>query len=111
MHLFLSFEGGTIRGEGTDYVGPWVATGTYEPQTGVCQWTKQYLGKHLVDYQGICNSSGIQGEWSILMRGPFHIWPRRDGHLTELYLREEEQFSSEIGPSILLEPVFDDELA
>ena len=29
MHLYLAFEDGKIRGEGTDYVGPWVATGQY----------------------------------------------------------------------------------
>jgi len=28
MHLYLQFENGKIHGEGTDYVGPWTASGS-----------------------------------------------------------------------------------
>ena len=30
MHLYLEIEDQTIKGEGTDYVGPWNLSGTYE---------------------------------------------------------------------------------
>ena len=41
MHLYLRFEDGKISGEGTDYVGPWVASGTYERDSGKCNWVKE----------------------------------------------------------------------
>lgn len=92
MHLYLNFENGSITGEGTDYVGPWNISGTYDPKTGQCQWTKQYLGKHKVEYQGLAGETGIQGEWTIsYVSGPFHIWPRSMGYLNELYLQEDLQ--------------------
>jgi hypothetical protein len=89
MHLFLVFEQGRISGEGTDYVGPWAATGSYDPRTGECRWTKKYVGRHQVLYLGNSTENGIQGKWDLSWSsGPFHIWPRRLGHLTERYLRE-----------------------
>lgn len=90
MHLYLSFENGRIRGEGTDYVGPWTASGTYAAENGVCTWVKQYLGKHQVKYDGIAGEHGIQGEWTIgYVTGQFHIWPKSMSYLNEMYLQEE----------------------
>ena len=51
MHLYMSFEDGNIKGEGTDYVGPWTASGSYDLDTGLCSWVKQYVGRHRVDYR------------------------------------------------------------
>ena len=110
MHLYLTFENGQIRGEGTDYVGPWVAKGTYDESSKQCNWTKQYVGKHAVQYSGTCSENGIQGQWQIFSAGPFHIWPKSHGHFNELYLRDELDFSDESNHSILLEPVLDEEL-
>ena len=90
MHLYLSFENGKIAGEGTDYVGPWTVSGVYDSGNGRCSWTKQYIGKHKVNYKGIAGEHGIQGEWLITyLTGEFHIWPRSLGILNELYLQEE----------------------
>ena len=90
MHLFLVFKQGKISGEGTDYVGPWVASGTYDSSTGRCRWIKKYVGKHQVTYQGTSCENGIQGNWDLSWSsGPFHIWPRPFGHLTELYMRDD----------------------
>jgi hypothetical protein len=100
MHLYLEFKDGLIRGEGTDYVGPWTAAGTYDATSGTCQWTKQYVGKHKVEYDGRCSSNGILGQWRIVVNsGNFHIWPKENGELTELYLRED---LSQLPPSIQL---------
>jgi len=105
MHLYMSFENRQIKGEGTDYVGPWVASGNYDLNSGQCRWEKKYVGKHSVVYSGRITESGIQGEWEISFRtGPFHIWPKRLNHLNELYLRDE---LTEPSPSILLEPVIE----
>ncbi len=90
MHLYLAFTDGKITGEGTDYIGPWNASGTYDVDTGVCRWIKQYLGKHQVHYQGKVGQQGIQGEWTIsYLTGPFHIWPKSQNYLNELYMQEE----------------------
>ena len=91
MHMYLSFEQGQIKGEGTDYVGPWTATGNYDPESGICSWTKRYVGKHTVDYRGTCGQDGIQGQWQInyFSTGQFHIWPVGMGNLDELYLQED----------------------
>ncbi len=103
MHLFLTFDKGEIRGEGTDYVGPWVAQGRYDEQSGDCRWTKKYVGAHNVDYSGKCSENGIQGSWRIIGEGPFHIWPKSHSHFNEMYLRDELEMATESGPSILLE--------
>ncbi|MEM9940314.1 MAG: hypothetical protein AAF939_01915 [Planctomycetota bacterium] len=90
MHLYLSFEDGIIRGEGTDYVGPWVATGSYDVDKKIANWVKQYVGKHQVEYRGKIVDQGIVGQWSInFISGEFHIWPISMGYLNELYLRED----------------------
>ena len=88
--MYLEFADGRINGEGTDYVGPWVATGSYDLETGLCSWNKRYLGLHSVDYAGKISSDGIRGDWSIrnASSGPFHIWPRGMNNTNELYLRE-----------------------
>ena len=101
MHLYLQFENGVIKGEGTDYVGPWTAIGEYDESSGRCSWEKQYLGKHSVQYEGIAGENGIQGSWTILSQGPFHIWPRSMTHLNELYLQD-EILSGESTDTILL---------
>jgi len=109
MHLFMAFEEGKIRGEGTDYVGPWVATGTYDESSGKCGWVKQYVGKHTVEYKGVCGENGIQGNWQIFSKGQFHIWPRNHPQYNELYLRDELENPVDMGRSILLEPVTEEE--
>ncbi len=90
MHLYLTFADGVVRGEGTDYVGPWIASGSYDTESGGCQWTKQYLGKHTVTYRGRLEDSGIRGRWKIAhSTGDFHIWPSRLREQTERYLKSE----------------------
>ena len=103
MHLYLSFENGELKGEGTDYVGPWVAQGKYDLERKICHWEKQYIGRHSVAYSGQITENGIQGEWSIrFIKGPFHIWPRSLSHLNELYLTNE---INEPFPQISLQPL------
>lgn len=106
MHLYLDFTEGQMKGEGTDYVGPWVLKGTYDAQTAECIWTKQYMGKHIVKYTGKLGENGITGSWSIggLLNGPFHIWPSRMTHFNEMYMTEdlERQKMQAGSPSILL---------
>src|SRR5262245_33416550 len=82
MELRLTFRGGRIGGEGRAWVGPFVLRGFYSVADGRCRWTKRYVGKHDVAYQGFNEGKGIWGVWEILTevlpefrRGGFHIWP------------------------------------
>ena len=77
MDLQLTFREGNIRGEGRDWVGRFIITGRYQIEDGRCWWTKRYIGKHDVAYQGYNEGKGIWGTWQIppAWRGGFHIWP------------------------------------
>ena len=112
MHLYLAFESGVIKGEGTDYVGPWTLQGSYElssdDSTAECRWIKSYVGRHDVSYEGKYGSDGIKGKWDIrdFHRGDFHIWPSTHTELNELYMRQELEM--ETPPSQLLGTVEND---
>ena len=91
MHQYLEFNDGELKGEGTDYVGPWTLQGKYDLSKLQCQWVKIYVGKHHVNYLGTISKTGITGVWDIRgsVTGPFHIWPQ---HLTEfdsLYMQQD----------------------
>lgn len=93
MHLYLEFaENGSIAGEGTDYVGPWQASGKFDSESGQLEWTKQYLGKHKVHYRGALTENGIIGTWAISnwLTGQFHIWPVHRGDIQAGYLAEDQ---------------------
>lgn len=82
MELRLTFQNGTITGEGRDWVGPFLLRGRYDLADGKCHWTKRYIGRHDVFYQGFNEGKGIWGVWEITsmgmtgtLRGGFHIWP------------------------------------
>ena len=93
MELRLSFSQGQIQGEGRDWVGLFILRGRYDLQEGKCYWTKRYLAKHDVFYQGFNEGKGIWGVWEISSKtlpqqGGFHIWPEgmpdpSTPHLTE----------------------------
>ena len=71
--------------------------GRYSLADGKCHWTKSYLGKHDVFYQGYNEGKGIWGTWEIPAgptqplgwRGGFHIWPEGMADPTQPTLSEE----------------------
>jgi hypothetical protein len=82
MKIQLDFRDGELKARGTDVVGPFTFSGSYDRTDGECRWTKQYLGKHQVAYKGVSKGQGIWGAWEISLlrglyrdRGVFHIWP------------------------------------
>jgi hypothetical protein len=82
MEMHLRFVRGAFTGEGRDWVGRFILRGRYSLADGKCHWTKRYLGKHDVFYQGFNEGKGIWGVWEIpesaeemYQRGGFHIWP------------------------------------
>jgi hypothetical protein len=91
MELRLTFRGGAIAGEGRDWVGPFLVRGRYGVGDGRCHWTKRYLGKHDVFYQGFNEGKGIWGVWEMPdynQRGGFHIWPEGMADPTGSHLAE-----------------------
>ena len=83
MDLVLAFRNGIIRGDGRDRVGPFLITGRYDLAAGKCWWTKRYLGRHEITYNGYNEGKGIWGTWedpaARSWRGGFHIWPEAMG--------------------------------
>ena len=79
--LGLEFVKGTITGEGSDDVGPFVVRGRYHVRSRECHWTKSYVGKHDVYYRGFREGRGIWGTWEIWdsTSGGFKIWPLASG--------------------------------
>jgi hypothetical protein len=97
MELRLTFRQGQLTGEGRDLVGLFNLRGRYSVADGKCQWTKRYVGKHDVCYQGFNEGKGIWGTWEIPpeqnfgqhWHGGFHIWPEGMADPTESHLAEE----------------------
>ena len=91
MTMTLDFSGGRISGSGSDPVGAYTWTGTYDIEAGTCSLKKRYPGRHSVEYKGYADENGIWGKWSIwiiLAKGDFHIWPKKKGAATD---NEEEK--------------------
>jgi hypothetical protein len=91
MEMRLVFQAGKMTGEGRDRVGDFLVDGQYHLADGKCHWTKKYLGKHDVFYQGYNEGKGIWGVWKIgnLQTGGFHIWPEGFGDPTDEHLVEQ----------------------
>jgi hypothetical protein len=111
MELLLTFSRGTIKGEGRDWVGEFIVHGRYSLEDGKCHWSKRYLAKHDVFYQGFNEGKGIWGTWEIPpidgfqhQRGGFHIWPEGMPDPTQQHLVEEADL-----PTPLIEPLEADE--
>ncbi|MEO6811985.1 MAG: hypothetical protein ABI353_22985 [Isosphaeraceae bacterium] len=77
MELTLTFREGEVRGDGRDRVGEFLIRGKYQLSDGKCWWSKRYIGRHDVAYDGYNEGKGIWGTWEIpnTLRGGFHIWP------------------------------------
>jgi hypothetical protein len=101
--LFIHFADGVLHGEGRDKVGKYTVRGRYDLADGKCHWTKHYVGKHEVFYDGFNEGKGIWGTWSIRIQNPpmelhggFHIWPEEWGDPTEQTLKAEADAPAEL---------------
>lgn len=81
MAMTLEFRDGRITGSGSDPVGAYTWTGTYDTKAETCSLKKTYPGSHSVEYSGYADENGIWGKWAIrkLSAGEFHIWPKKKG--------------------------------
>jgi hypothetical protein len=97
MELRLTFKQGRMTGDGRDWVGLFVIHGRYSIEDGKCYWSKRYLGRHDVFYQGFNEGKGIWGRWEIsadqnrgvALHGGFHIWPEGMADSAHEVLHEE----------------------
>jgi hypothetical protein len=107
MELNLSFRQGIMTGEGRDMIGQFLIRGKYKLDDGKCRWTKRYIGKHVVAYQGYNEGKGIWGLWEIppTLRGGFHIWPTAMGDPTYPKLAEAITKPTEVQAELELEKV------
>ena len=80
MDLDLRFHDGRIDGNGSDRVGIFSISGTFDVQEARCSFRKSYAG-HDVHYDGRNDGTGIYGGWKLASfpggadSGGFHIWP------------------------------------
>ncbi len=93
MELRLTFNAGVMKGEGRELLGAFLITGRYDVGDGRCHWTKRYIGRHDVFYNGFNEGKGIWGVWEIPghnvapdLHGGFHIWPEGMADPTEQHL-------------------------
>ncbi len=86
MHLTLNFADGLIRGAGIDNPGQFVIDGVYSATEA--KWSKRYVGKHSVSYEGQLKKEEILGSWALTqmhegkvvsLQGQFRIWSLPDG--------------------------------
>jgi hypothetical protein len=88
-------------------IGDFLIRGKYKVEDGKCAWTKRYIGKHDVAYQGYNEGKGIWGVWEIppSWRGGFHIWPTAMGDPTSPKLAESIDEPTEVVTDLELEKV------
>lgn len=62
---YFKLTGGTVMGQGGDSVGPFTMRGAYSatsiPREYSISWTKQYIGKHAVTYNGLLQAQEFGG--------------------------------------------------
>lgn len=99
--LYLHFENGRIRGNGSDRDGGFQMSGYFKGDQ--VHLMKGYA-LLTVRYQGVWDGTVISGEWRIGSReatvsGPFEMWPLGDELSLALFMAEEELISSLPAPS------------
>jgi hypothetical protein len=107
MELQLSFSQGAMTGDGRDMIGVFLIRGKYKVEDGRCTWTKRYISKHDVAYQGYNEGKGIWGVWEIppSWRGGFHIWPTAWGDPSSPKLAESRDLPTAIVTNVEFEKV------
>jgi hypothetical protein len=96
MELALTFQNGKVKGTGRDWVGSFLISGRYDVADGKCHWTKSYIGKHSLFYQGYNEGKGIWGRWehTSAWHGGFHVWPEGMSDPTRNTLSETQELSA-----------------
>ena len=94
MSLSLQFVEGRVAGSGRDIIGRFDFSGIYDLKSGRVIMTKQYEGRHRVQYDGANQGDGmwLWGVWNIRSaRGGFHLWPEGEDDPTQRRLEAEKE--------------------
>jgi hypothetical protein len=77
MRLGLTFSlNGSISGDGIDDIAPFTIDGFFDFSNNQARWTKSYIGRHSVEYDGLYDGRTICGNWTLWAgSGGFWIWP------------------------------------
>ncbi|MFT4667810.1 MAG: hypothetical protein ACI8YQ_004521 [Polaribacter sp.] len=71
----LTFSKGKVSGGGSDDVGSFSWSGTYDTKNPNAKMTKKYA-PHTIPYQGRVDNNGIWRTWTMMgWTGGFHLWP------------------------------------
>lgn len=94
MEMVITFANGRMTATGRDRVGTFTFDGQYDVVDGKCEWVKQYVNAHGIDYRGFNEGKGIWGTWTLNFMGlswtgGFHIWPEGMTDPTQPVLEEE----------------------
>eukprot|EP00457_Paulinella_chromatophora_P002111 gb/GEZN01002115.1/.p1 GENE.gb/GEZN01002115.1/~~gb/GEZN01002115.1/.p1 ORF type:complete len:796 (-),score=107.06 gb/GEZN01002115.1/:249-2603(-) len=79
---YLTLRSGRVRGQGDDVIGGFTVMGTYSRAAKRFKFDKQYIGQHLVIYEGTITEQPTQ----LLLTGQWHIPGNWSGPF-ELYLK------------------------
>lgn len=95
MDLELRFVDGRINGSGSDRVGGFVISGSYNNDDMKCSFAKEYAS-HQINYDGCRDGKGIYGQWWFTLpflhcTGGFHIWPAGLEEKVEAEAEEEQE--------------------
>lgn len=98
MAMTLDFTGGRVTGGGSDPVGAYTWSGSYDTEAETCRLTKAYVSAHSVEYTGYVDENGIWGKWKIKSwrTGEFHIWPKKNSAG-----EDEEEVKEEVKEAVL----------
>lgn len=92
MYFTLNFQDQQVTGSGSDDVGSFTWSGSYDKENMECVLIKHYA-THIVNYQGKVDENGIWGKWNIsYFSGGFHLWPKK---------REEEAAEEAVRTEVL----------
>ena len=100
MEITITFAAGRMTGSGRDKVGSFTFDGEYDVTDGKCEWVKQYVKAHAIDYSGFNEGKGIWGTWKLHWQGlsytgGFHIWPEGMADPTQPTIEEEADIPME----------------
>lgn len=79
----LNFYGDSFEGLGQDNIGFFLILGNVDRRRDLASWVKQYVGRHVVYYQGALSGDQVVGRWTIpgsfsgnSISDGFAVWPR-----------------------------------
>jgi hypothetical protein len=87
---FQAAPGQVVRGKGHDDIGEFILQGYVEPN-GMAHFEKQYLGKHVVLYDGMLQGEKITGHWTLEHLQDTFEMTRADKRWAGVYMQDGQE--------------------